>query len=125
MPQATYQPGESFPVQFVWELPDGDYLRAVFEAEVLALDFSLDRYLLRLRELKAGRQETPAGEMRSVEAFARDYWALVGQLIDKRIYLAFEADDARPLKLRLETLTQEHSFFTRLDGGDAEIPLPE
>ncbi|MDX1665567.1 MAG: hypothetical protein R3272_17395 [Candidatus Promineifilaceae bacterium] len=125
MPQAGYEVGEAFPVQFVWELPDGDYVRAVFEAEVLALDFSLDRYLLRLRELKAGRQETPAGEMQPVESFARDYWALVGQLIGKRIYLAFEADDARPLKLRLETLTQEHSFFTRLDSGGDEAPLAE
>lgn len=115
MPVANYQPGQSFPIQFVWELPDGDFVRAIFEAEVLELDFSLDRYLLRLRELKAGRQEDPAGEMRPKEALSQEYWAMVGELVGKRVYLAFEVDDGRPLKLRLDTLTQKHSFFTRLD----------
>lgn len=115
MPDANYQPGESFPLQFVWELPDGDFVRAVFTAEVLAHDLTLDRYLLRLSELKAGRQETPTGEMRPRDDMSRDYWAMVGALIGKRVYLAFEVDDGRPLKLRLDTLTQEHSFFTRLD----------
>jgi hypothetical protein len=40
---------------------------------------------------------------------------MVGELIGKRVYLAFEVDDGRPIRLRLDTLTQEHSFFTRLD----------
>ena len=120
MPLANYQPGESFPVQFVWELPGGDYVRAVFDAEVEKLDFHLDRYLLRLRELRAGRQETPAGEIRPKEALARRYWAMVGALVGKRIHLAFEVDDGRPIKLRLDTLTQEHTFFTRLDHQEEE-----
>lgn len=117
MPEANCQPGESFHIQFVWELPDGDYVRAVFRAEVEKLDFSLDRYLLRLAELKAGRQETPAGEMRPKGALSARYWRMVGDLVGKRVYLAFEVDDGRPIKLRLDTLTQEHSFFTRLDNG--------
>lgn len=115
MPVANYQPGESFPIQFVWELPDGDYVRAIFEAEVEAHDFTLDRYLLRLAALKAGRQETPTGEMRPKEELSGTYWRMVGDLVGKRVYLAFEVDDGRPLKLRLDTLTQVHSFFTRLD----------
>lgn len=118
MPVANYQPGESFPIQFVWELPDGDYVRAVFEAEVEAHDFALDRYLLRLARLKAGRQERPDGEMRAKEELSRSYWAMVGDLVGKRVHLAFEVDDGRPLKLRLDTLTQEHSFFTRLDEAE-------
>jgi hypothetical protein len=117
MPVANYQPGESFSLQFVWELPDGDYVRAIFEAKVESLDLSLDRYLLRLAALKAGRQETPAGEMRPKEELSPRYWRMVGDLIGKRVYLAFEVDDGRPIKLRLDTLTQEHSFFTRLDQG--------
>jgi hypothetical protein len=112
---ANYQPGETFPIQFVWEIPGGDFVRAVFDAEVLALDFSLDRYLLRLRDLRAGRQESPKGAMRPREELARRYWAMVGALIGKRVYLAFEVDDGRPIRLRIDTLTQEHSFFTRLD----------
>ena len=120
MPLANYEPGESFPVQFVWELPDGDYVRAIFEAEVLELDLRLDRYLLRLRELQAGRQETPAGEKRPKDELARRYWAMVGDLIGKRVHLAFEVDDGRPIKLRLDTLTQEHTFFTRLDHLEEE-----
>lgn len=115
MPVATYEPGQTFQVQFVWELPEGDFIRAIFEAEVLELDSRLDRYVVRLRELKAGRQESPSGEMRSKEALSKEYWHLVGQVIGKRVHLAFEADDGRPLRLRLETLTQEHPFFTKLD----------
>ncbi len=120
MPLANYQPGESFPVHFVWELPDGDYVRAIFEAEVEELDFRLDRYLLRLRELKAGRQESPTGDARPKEELARNYWAMVGALVGKRVHLAFEVDDGRPIKLRLDTLTQEHRFFTRLDHLEEE-----
>lgn len=115
MPVATYEPGQTFQVQFVWKLPDGDFIRAIFEAEVLELDFRLDRYIVRLRELKAGRQESPTGEMRAKEDLSKEYWHLVGQIIGKRVHLAFEADDGRPLRLRLATLTQEHSFFTKLD----------
>jgi hypothetical protein len=116
MPEAHYQPGESFPIQFVWELPEGDYVRAIFRAEVEALDPSLDRYLLRLAALKAGRQESPKGEMRPKEELSAYYWRMVGDLIGKRVHLAYEVDDGRPIKLRLDTLTQEHSFFTRLDN---------
>ncbi|HZD11240.1 MAG TPA: hypothetical protein VE553_07845 [Candidatus Binatia bacterium] len=115
MPIANYQRGEEFPVQFVWQLPDGDYVRAIFRAQVLALDSRLDRYLLRLAELEAGRQEDSAGKARAKDELSREYWAMVGALTGKRVYLAYEVDDGRPIRLRLDTLTQEHSFFTRLD----------
>lgn len=115
MPVANHDVGESFPIQFVWQLPDGDFVRAVFGASVLALDAQLDRYLLKLEDLEAGRQERSNGEARSKDEFSRPYWAMVGALIGKRVYLAYEVDDGRPIRLRLDTLTQEHSFFTRLD----------
>ena len=116
MPDHNYERGDSFPVQFVWQIPDGDFIRAIFEAQVLALDFRLDRYRLRLTGLKAGRQEAPSGAMRARNELSREYWAMVGRLVGREILLAFEVDDGRPVRLRLDTLTLEHSFFTRLDG---------
>ncbi len=120
MPDANFQPGDSFPLHFVWQLPEGDFVRAVFRAEVIAHDLSLDRYLLRLAELLAGRQESPQGKVRAREEWALPYWQMVTDLIDKKVYLAFEVDDGRPIRLRLDTLTQEHRFFTRLDKPEAD-----
>lgn len=115
MSEANHDVGDNFAVQFVWQLPDGDFVRAIFRARVEALDLRLDRYLLRLEELEAGRQEQPNGETRPKEALSKEYWGMVGALIGKRVYLAYEVDDGRPIRLRLDTLTQEHSFFTRLN----------
>lgn len=115
MPVANHEPGESFRIQFVWQLPHGDFIRAIFRAEVLTLDPQLDRYLLKLAKLEAGRQESERGETRAREEFSDEYWRMVGALIGKRVYLAYEVEDGRPIRLRLDTLTQEHSFFTRLD----------
>lgn len=115
MPKANYQVGEIFQVQFVWRIPNGDFLRAIFTAEVLLLDDISDKYVVRLTEFVSGRQEAPDGSMRSLDDVARDYWALVNELEDRKISLAFEADDGRPLWLRLETLTGEHNFFRRLN----------
>lgn len=116
MPVARYRPGDTFAVQFVWKLPDGDFVRAIFQTQVLALDAQLDRYLLRLVELQAGRQEDERGEQRPKEQLSKEFWGMVGALIGKRVYLAYEVEDGRPIRLRLNTLTQEHSFFTRLDS---------
>ncbi len=115
MPVANHRPGETFLVQFVWQLPDGDFIRALFVAEVLALDEGLDRYRLRLQKWQAGRQETPAGDRRPPAEAAKAYWSLVQNLTGRQIYLAYEVEDGRPIRLRLETLTGEHTFFTRLE----------
>ena len=115
MPEATHDVGETISVQFVWQLPDGDFLRAVFEAEVLDLDEHMQRYLLHLDRLVAGRQETPTGRARPRGQLSREHWAYAGQIPGHRLWLAYEAADGRPLRLRLETLTGEHPFFTRLD----------
>lgn len=115
MSTAPYQKGDSFSIQFVWQLPDGDYVRAVFAADVLAIEAAAEKYTVYLRELIAGRQESAAGQMRPTAALTREYWGLVGRLQGRRIIVAFEGADGRPLHLRLETLTGEHNFFFRFE----------
>lgn len=121
MPKAQYAVGESFRVQFVWKTPDGDFLRAIFDTEVLLLDPVSDKYVIRLTKFVAGRQEDNKGEARSVSELALDYWSLVNDLTGQKISLAFEAGDGRPLWLRLETLTGEHNFFRRLNELPAKF----
>jgi hypothetical protein len=71
-----------------------------------------------LSEFLAGRQEDAQGEMRPVEEVDKEQWRRVARLAGRRISVAYEADDGRALWLRLETLTGEHNFFSRLN----EIP---
>ena len=113
MENAEYDVGETFPVQFTWRLPDGDFIRAVFEAEVRDHVPEAEKYVVTLNRLVAGRQEDSDGQMRSQEAFSRDYWRMVGDLIGNKVTLAYEAADGRALHMRLATLTGEHNFFTR------------
>ena len=113
-----YQPGDSFPVQFAWRLPEGDYLRAVFQADVLELVPEAEKYVVRLSRLIAGREDDPAGQTKPAEALTREYWDLVGGLIGRRITLAYEAGDGRALYMRLATLTGEHNFFTRYENAE-------
>lgn len=119
MPSAHYKIGESFPLQFAWRLPEGDYLRAVFQAEVLDLVPEADKYIARLNKLEAGRQEDELGKLRPSEQFTKEYWALVADLVGRKITVAYEADDGHALYMRLATLTGEHNFFTRYE--DAEV----
>lgn len=100
-------------MQFAWRLPNEDYLRAVFDAEVLEHVPQADKYLLRLHKLVAGRQETAVGELRATEEFTPEFWSLVGNLQGNRITVAYEVDDGRAVHLRLATLTGEHDYFTR------------
>ncbi len=119
MPESNYKVGESFPVQFAWKLPNDDYLRAVFEAEVLDIVPAADKYMVRLQKLIAGRQDDKDGVMRPQEAYAQEYWAMVGKLIGNKVSIAYEVDDGRALHMRLATLTGEHNFFTRYEKLDA------
>ena len=112
---ANYAVGNTFHIQFVWRIPSEDYLRAIFSAEVLTLDDLSNKYVVLLVEFMAGRQESSKGEMRAVDEVARDYWSLVAGLGGRKIAVAYEADDGRALWLRLETLTGEHNFFSRLN----------
>jgi hypothetical protein len=121
MPQAGHKVGESFPVQFAWRLPDGDYIRAVFQAEVLEMVPAADKYIVRLNELIAGRQESAEGEMRPPEAFSQHYWALVGRIVGNKVTIAYEVEDGRALHMRLATLTGEHNFFTRFAEAESRL----
>jgi len=118
MVEANFEVGQTFNVQFVWRTRDGDFLRALFQAEVLKLDPESGKYVVLLNEFLAGRQEDTQGVMRPLNEVDRDLWALVSNLEGRRISVAYEADDGRPLWLRIETLTGEHNFFSRLN----EIP---
>ncbi len=119
MPTANYDVGQTFAIQFAWRLPEGDYLRAVFTAVVLDHVSEADKYLIQLQALAAGRQEDPDGNLRPTTDFSREYWALAGQLVGRKVTVAYEVDDGRALHMRLETLTGEHNFFTRYE--DAEV----
>jgi len=119
MPTAHYEVGDSFPLQFAWHLPDGDYIRAVFQASVLDLVPQADKYVVRLNKLLAGRQENKEGELNPQQTFSSEYWLLVNDLVGRKITIAYEADDSRAIHLRLATLTGEHNFFTRYE--DAEV----
>jgi hypothetical protein len=113
MPEAKRTVGDWFPVQFVWQLPDGDYIRAIFRAQILDIVPTADKYLVQLAELLAGRQESKDGEMRSKEEMTIPYWVLVREIIGNRVTLAYEVENGRPLHMRLATLIGEHDFFTR------------
>jgi hypothetical protein len=119
MPTAQYKVGESFPLQFAWHLPQGDYIRAVFSAVVLDLVPEADKYLVRLYKLLAGRQEDSEGNLKPRETFSSEYWSKVDALVGRKITIAYEADDSRAIHMRLATLTGEHNYFTRYE--DAEV----
>jgi len=119
MPTAHHGIGEKFSLQFAWHLREGDYIRAVFEAEVLDLVPAADKYVVRLNRLAAGRQENRDGELRPREAFSSEYWSMVNDLVGRKITIAYEADDSRAIHMRLATLTGEHNFFSRYE--DAEV----
>ncbi|MCA9971518.1 MAG: hypothetical protein KC425_14945 [Anaerolineales bacterium] len=114
----TYSIGESFPAQFAWRLPDGDYIRAVFQADVLDLVPPAEKYVVRLSELLAGRQEDPDGNLRPTADFDQAHWALVGRLVGRKITVAYEIEDGRALHMRLETLTGEHNYFFRYEMAE-------
>lgn len=119
MPESHFEPGQSFPVQFAWRLPDDGMIYAVFRADVLDLVPGADKYIVLLGELLAGRESNGDGQSLPVEATSREYWALVGGLVGKKITVAYEADDGRALHMRLQTLTGEHNYFRRYDTAVA------
>lgn len=113
MPESHYTAGQTFQAQFAWRLPNGDYLRAVFDVEVLSLVPAADRYVVRIKRLLAGRQENSDGILKPEDTFTGEYWELVHRLVGRRLSLAYEADDTHAIHMRLETLTGEHNFFYR------------
>lgn len=117
MPEAHFQPGQSFAVQFAWRTAEGEYLRAAYQADVLELVPGADKYVVRLSRFLGGREDDAAGQVKPLAALEGEYWELAGGLEGRTITLAYEADDGRPLYLRLATLTGEHNFFTRYEDA--------
>lgn len=117
MPEAHYKPGQTFPLQFAWRLPDDDYIRAVYQADVLDMVPGADKYIIRLSRFIAGREDDADGKGKTVDALEGEYWDLARGLTGRTITIAYEADDGKPLYLRLATLTGEHNFFTRYEDA--------
>jgi hypothetical protein len=117
MSEAHYQPGQSFNLQFAWRLSDGRYLRAIYQADVLDLVPGADKYVVYLRRFLAGREDDAEGRVIPLRELAGPYWDLARGLAGRRITIAYEADDGRPLYLRLATLTSEHNFFSRYEDA--------
>ncbi len=115
IPTAQHTVGDTFSIQFAWRLPNDNYLRAIFEAEVLELATTADKYIVRLNKLIAGRQETKDGDMRSIEEHSQEYWGMVSKLISNKVQIAYEVQDGRAVHMRLATLTGEHNFFSRYE----------
>ncbi|HRO22686.1 MAG TPA: hypothetical protein PLR07_00105 [Promineifilum sp.] len=104
-------------VQFAWRLPDGEYLRAMFQADIVDLVPGADKYVVRLSRFLAGREDDVEGQVKPLESLEGAYWDQVRGLEGRRITIAYEADDGRPLYLRLATLTGEHNFFSRYEDA--------
>ncbi|MEM7798484.1 MAG: hypothetical protein AAF633_04765 [Chloroflexota bacterium] len=113
MPQANHKIGDTFKLQFVWQLPHKGFARAVFNAKVEAFDHFQERYIVFLERLLAKREEDADGTMLDVQQWAQGYWELIAGLEGRRVAVGYEAQDGRPLRLRLATLTLEHGFFTK------------
>lgn len=115
MPTAHYKPTDSFHVQFAWRLEDGSYLRAIFNAYILDLYPDADKYLVRLTEWVATREDDSEGNVKPQAEMTQAYIKYLPRLVGRRLGLAYEADTGEALHLRLATLTGEHDFFFRFD----------
>ncbi len=103
---------DTFDVQFVWRLPDDDYMRVVFAARVVEVHTHEQRYLVVLTALRGGVQEAPDGSYRPQAEMSRPLWARVFSFVDSRVLVAYEAA-SQPLYMRYATLIGEHTYFTR------------
>lgn len=122
-PEQQYDVGDTFNAHLVWRLPNDDYVRAIFAAEVLDVIDGAMKYLVRLDRFVAGRQESAGGEIRPKEALDHAYWQHVVDLVGHRCTLAWEVADGAPVYLRVATLTGEHDFFHRYDQSPGDLDL--
>ena len=107
--------GGTYHVHFVWKLPDYDYIRAVFMAEVVEIDLFEERYVARLKEMVGGRQEAPDGSIRPNSEMTLPLWKQVVGFAGRRVRLPWESADGKPIHLKYTTLTGEHNFFSRYE----------
>ena len=123
MPQQDKKIGDDFHLQFIWQLPNQDYVRAVFQVKITGLDTATERYIIQLTTLLAKRQESNEGVGRPAAAMSTEYWPQIESLVGCHAAIAYEATDQRPVRLRLQTLTREHNYFTRYSGPTNEPPF--
>ncbi len=109
------QPDDTFTVQFVWRLNEGNFIRAFFKAHVLETHPEAEKYMVRLEELLAGHEENQRGVILPKEEMTLPYWAMVVRLIGRKVLVAAEVADGRPVGLRLATLIGVHDFFRRYE----------
>ena len=111
--KAELSVGDVFEIYFVWRIEGDDVIRVFYKAEVVEDQPHENRYMVVLREFVRGRQEAPDGTPREKEELAFDHWRKIFSFVSNRVQVAYEAQDGRPLYLRLATLTGEHTFFER------------
>lgn len=99
-------PGDIFPLNMSWALPDGHRLQVVFEAQVEALELDKNRMRCLLLRIQAASGSQPESE---VDPY---YFDRVMGLVGKRALIPLDALEGIVLPLRLATLTGEHPFFS-------------
>jgi hypothetical protein len=105
MKEAQPQPGDTFPVQMSWKLPDGTRLQVAFEVQVEALETEKNRMRCRLLRVQAA-----SGNRRESEVDPTHFQRLLG-LVGKRALIPLDALQGVVLPLRWATLTGEHPYF--------------
>jgi len=90
-------------IRCAWRAPDGcSRLHAAFEAEVIEYDYGQDRWLVRLRDLRATDADPDAR-------------ALVEAQLGRWVYVPSEARRGLTLPLKYETLTGQVRYFYSSD----------
>ncbi len=94
---------ERIVVKCAWRAPDGRArLHAAFEAEVIEYDYGQDRWLVRLRDLRATDADPDAR-------------ALIEAQLGRWVYVPSEARRGLTLPLKYETLTGQVRYFYPAD----------
>ena len=118
--EKKFEVGDQYRVQFVWKLPNYDFMRVFFEVSILEIDLFEERFVVRLESMVGGRQEAPDGSMRSEDEMAKPLWGRVVGFIGRKVRLPFESAEGHPLHLKYPTLTGEHNFFTRFENNQTD-----
>ncbi len=107
--------GDSYQVQFVWKLPNYDFVRAFFQVTVDEIDHFEERYVVTLDALLGGRQEAADGSLRPEAEMTKPLWGQIVGFIGRKVRLPYESAEHQPLHLKYPTLTGEHNFFSRYE----------
>ena len=116
MPEAHYQPGQSFSLQFAWRLPNGDYLRH--------LSGHRSRSRARSRQIRHssgalfGRPEDEAdGRVKPLDELKGEYWTLVRELSGRTSQSPATRRMTAPALSTTGDTDREHNFFTRYEDA--------